>query len=154
MKKIGVKDRFMEEALIKAEKSITQGGGPIGAVIVKNDVIIASGISAGNILLKPYAHAEHMAIDEACSKLGVKKLNGCVLYSSLEPCLMCLGLIYWAGIREVIYACRKETYPFYYETNLHIDAITDAFLEKMDCAWNENYEGQSKEIIDLFLKNK
>ena len=96
--------KFLDLAIKTAEKNMTDGGGPFGAVIVCNGRIIAS---AGNRVVPghdPTAHAEVMAIRMASAARGTHELNDCVIYSSCEPCPMCLGAIYWAGISRIVFA--------------------------------------------------
>ena len=78
-------------------------GGPFGAVIVKNNAIIAEGVNQVTIATDPTAHAEVVAIRQACSKLGTFELKDCELYTSCEPCPMCLGAIYWARLSRIYY---------------------------------------------------
>lgn len=101
--------KFMEEAIRLAVENAENGtGGPFGAVIVKDGKVIAA---CGNSVTPdndPTAHAEVNAIREACRKLGVFQLEGCEVYTSCEPCPMCLGAIYWARPSKVYYASTKE----------------------------------------------
>lgn len=101
--------KFMEEAIRLAVENAENGtGGPFGAVIVKDGKVIAA---CGNSVTSdndPTAHAEVNAIREACRKLGVFQLEGCEVYTSCEPCPMCLGAIYWARPSKVYYASTKE----------------------------------------------
>ena len=96
--------KYLKEAIKIAADTIPEGGGPFGAVITKEGKIVAS--SGNRVVLNhdPTAHAEILAIREAASVLGTHDLGGCVLYASCEPCPMCLGAIYWAGILRVVYA--------------------------------------------------
>lgn len=101
---------YMKKAKENAEYGIEkQEGGPFGVVIIdKNGNIIANG---NNKVLKekdPTAHAEIVAIREACKKLNTYDLSNCILYTSCEPCPMCLSAIIWANIKMVYYACTKE----------------------------------------------
>lgn len=103
-------DKFMEIAKECAQHGVSYNeGGPFGAVIVdKSGNIIAKG---NNMVLAnndPTAHAEVTVIREACKKLGTYDLSGCTLYTSCEPCPMCLSAIIWANIKEVYYACTRE----------------------------------------------
>ena len=103
-------DKFMKIAIENAENGIAnKEGGPFGAVIVdKRGNIIANG---NNKVLKnndPTAHAEIVAIREACKKLNTYDLSEYILYTSCEPCPMCLSAIIWANIKEVYYGCTKE----------------------------------------------
>jgi guanine deaminase len=98
---------FLRKAIENATKGITKGRGPFGAVVAKNGKIISE--AENNVVLArdPTAHAEILAIREASSVLKSHDLSDCILYSSCEPCPMCLGAIYWAGIKKVVYACDR-----------------------------------------------
>lgn len=104
MKEITELDKqYLRRAIELAKENIDNGGGPFGAVIVRNGEILAESgnrVTANN---DPTAHAEVMAIRQACSALGTFSLKGSTIYASCEPCPMCLGAIYWAGIDRVIY---------------------------------------------------
>ena len=96
---------FMARAIELSLESVRSGcGGPFGAVIVKNGEVLAEGMNQVTSRNDPTAHAEILAIREACSKLGLFELTDCELYSSCEPCPMCLGAIYWARLARVYYA--------------------------------------------------
>ena len=84
------------------------GGGPFGTVVVCNGEIVGRGHNQVTSLLDPTAHAEVMAIREACRSLGRFDLKGCELYTSCEPCPMCLAAIYWARLDRVFYACTRR----------------------------------------------
>ena len=100
---------FMLEALKLAHNNIKQiHGGPFGAVIVKDGKIIAKASNRVVINNDPTAHAEIVAIREACNKLGTFQLDECEIYTSCEPCPMCLGAIYWARPKRVYYAATRE----------------------------------------------
>jgi len=99
---------FMREAIALSVKNIDNGGGPFGAVIVKNGEVIAHGVNRVTSNNDPTAHAEVMAIREAASKLGTFDLAGCEIYSSCEPCPMCLGAIYWAHLDKLYYGNTKS----------------------------------------------
>ena len=99
---------FMREAIRLSDENVKNGGGPFGAVIVKDGKIIATGgnrVTANN---DPTAHAEVSAIRAAGQKLGTFDLSGCDIYTSCEPCPMCLGAIYWAHLDRMYYACNKD----------------------------------------------
>ena len=100
---------FMEQAIKLAEDNIaTNEGGPFGAVIVKAGQIIASGKNQVIATNDPTAHAEIMAIRQACQILQTFQLHDCEIYTSCEPCPMCLGAIYWARLAKVYYANTKQ----------------------------------------------
>ena len=97
--------RFMELAVDLAMKNVETGaGGPFGAVVVKDGVVIATASNSVTATNDPTAHAEVMAIRKACQALGSFQLDGCEIYSSCEPCPMCLGAMYWARPAAVYYA--------------------------------------------------
>ncbi|MBK6966444.1 MAG: nucleoside deaminase [Bacteroidales bacterium] len=100
---------FMAEAIKLARQNISNGnGGPFGAVVVKDGIIIAKGSNHVTTWNDPTAHAEVVAIREACLKLGYFQLDGCDIYCSCEPCPMCLGAIYWARPDRIFYAAARE----------------------------------------------
>lgn len=102
-------EKFMAQAIQIAEINIkNQTGGPFGAIIVKDNLVIAQGANSVTSKLDPTAHAEIVAIREACKLLGNFQLTGCTLYSSCEPCPMCFGAVYWARLSSVYYAATKE----------------------------------------------
>lgn len=99
----------MAEAIHLALQNVEDGtGGPFGAVVVKNGEIIGKGTNMVTSINDPTAHAEIIAIREACKNLESFDLNGCELYASCEPCPMCLGAVYWANISNLYYAATKE----------------------------------------------
>jgi guanine deaminase len=101
--------KFLLEAVELAKKGVEQGaGGPFGCVIVKDGVIVGKGHNQVTSTNDPTAHAEVVAIRDACAHLGAYQLTDCDLYTSCEPCPMCLGAIYWARPRRVIYACTRH----------------------------------------------
>ena len=99
---------FMREAIRLADESVKNGGGPFGAVIVKDGEIIAGCANSVTIDNDPTAHAEVNTIRQACRKLGTFDLSDCVIYTSCEPCPMCLGAIYWARIKRIFYGNTKK----------------------------------------------
>lgn len=98
----------MQKAIDLALENIKNEGGPFGAVIVKDGEIIATGANRVTANNDPTAHAEVCAIRNACTKLQTFNLEGCEIYSSCEPCPMCLGAIYWAHLDKLYYACNKD----------------------------------------------
>ena len=99
---------FMREAIALAEQSVRDGGGPFGAVVVRGGEVIARGSNSVTLLNDPTAHAEVSAIREACRVEQAFKLDGCDLYTSCEPCPMCLSAAYWAGIRTIYYGANQH----------------------------------------------
>jgi len=100
---------FMRRAIRLAQNGIDSNqGGPFGAIVVRNGEIIAEGCNQVTSTNDPTAHAEVVAIRNACEKLGSFQLDDCVIYTSCEPCPMCLGAIYWARPAQVFYGCTRE----------------------------------------------
>lgn len=100
--------RFMDMAAKLSLDNIDNGGGPFGAVIVRDGEIIATGVNTVTNDNDPTAHAEVNAIRHACDKLKTFQLSGCVVYSSCEPCPMCLSALYWAGVAKIYFGNTKE----------------------------------------------
>jgi len=96
-------EKFMQMAIDASVENVRNGGGPFGAVIVKDGELVAVGVNRVTANNDPTAHAEVSCIRNACQKLGTFKLNGCVIYTSCEPCPMCLSAIYWSGIQRIYY---------------------------------------------------
>jgi len=100
---------FLQQAIDLAVENAKSGqGGPYGAIIVKDNQLIAASGNKVTTALDPTAHAEVMAIRLACQTLHDFQLQGCILYSSCEPCPMCLGAIYWARLAKVYFACSRH----------------------------------------------
>lgn len=98
----------MQQAIDLSIENVANGGGPFGAVIVRDGEVIATGTNRVTATCDPTAHAEVSAIRAACAKLGDFKLAGCTIYSSCEPCPMCLSALYWAGVERIFYGNTKE----------------------------------------------
>ncbi len=101
--------KFMKRAVELARSGMdANSGGPFGCVVVKNGEIIGEGNNRVTSTNDPTAHAEIVAIRAACARLGAFQLDDCSIYTSCEPCPMCLGAIYWARPAKVFYACTRE----------------------------------------------
>lgn len=99
----------MRRAIVLAQDGIDAGaGGPFGAVVVKGGAIIGEGCNQVTSTNDPTAHAEVVAIRNACKTIADFQLSGCVIYTSCEPCPMCLGAIYWARPAKIFFACTRE----------------------------------------------
>ena len=95
----------MQLAIQEAVTNVKElGGGPFGAAVVKDGKVIATGSNKVTINHDPTAHGEIVAIRNACQKLGTHDLSGCELYTSCEPCPMCLSSVYWANMKKIYYA--------------------------------------------------
>lgn len=102
-------EKFMRRAIALAQNGIdSNAGGPFGAVIVKDGEIVAEGNNRVTSTNDPTAHAEIVAIRNACERLGSFQLDGCTIYTSCEPCPMCLGAIYWARPAQIFIAATRE----------------------------------------------
>lgn len=101
-------ERFMRMAIDLSVGNVANGGGPFGAVIVRDGEVIATGVNRVTADNDPTAHAEVNAIRAACASVGDFKLTGCTVYSSCEPCPMCLSALYWAGVARICYGNTKE----------------------------------------------
>ena len=122
---------FMKLAIDLSIKNIEKGGGPFGAVIVKDGEIIAASANSVTIDNDPTAHAEVNAIREACKKLKTFDLSGCDIYSSCEPCPMCLGAIYWARIDKLYFANTKnDADAIGFSDNFIYDEIAKPYSER------------------------
>jgi len=102
------KKKFMAKAIELSINSANTMGGPFGSVIVKNDKIIAEGSNKVTYSNDPTAHGEIVAIREACKNLNTFDLSGCEIYTSCEPCPMCLSAIYWSRLDKIYYANTRE----------------------------------------------
>ena len=103
-----MKNKFMKRAIELSENSANGTGGPFGSVIVKDEKIIAEASNEVTFKNDPTAHAEIVAIRKACKKLNTFNLSGCDIYTSCEPCPMCLSAIYWSHINNIYYANTRE----------------------------------------------
>ena len=103
-----MKNEFMKRAIELSIESVNKGGGPFGCVIVKDEKIVSEGSNKVTSSKDPTAHGEIVAIREACKKINNFSLSGFELYSSCEPCPMCLSAIYWARIHKVYFANTRQ----------------------------------------------
>lgn len=99
---------WLEEAVHRATANVAAGGGPFAALVVQDGEVVATGVNRVTTDLDPTAHAEVTAIREACRAVGDFSLAGCVLYSSCEPCPMCLASALWARVDRVVYAADRD----------------------------------------------
>ncbi len=99
---------FMSKAIAMSIENVARGGGPFAALVVRNGEIIGAGVNQVTATNDPTAHAEIVAIREACRRLNAFQLNGCDIYTTCEPCPMCLGAIYWARPARVFFANTRE----------------------------------------------
>lgn len=131
-------EELMERALALAEKAASLGEIPVGAIVISPDgEIIGEGYNQREILQSPIAHAEVLAIEAAAKRLGTRRLTGCTLYVTLEPCPMCAGAIMNAGLKRLVYgafddkngACASVV-TLFDEKFTHIPMVRSRVLEK------------------------
>lgn len=134
---------FMKKAFKEAEYAFFKNEVPVGCVIVNNNDIISRSSNMVELLNDSTAHAELIAITSAQNSLNSKNLDNCILYTTLEPCIMCYGAIYWSKINTVVYATSDKKRGFSrhsIETDRKINIIS-GYMEK-----------ESKELLDSFFK--
>ena len=134
---------FMKKAFKEAEYAFFKNEVPVGCVIVNNNDIISRSSNMVELLNDSTAHAELIAITSAQNSLNSKNLDNCILYTTLEPCIMCYGAIYWSKINTVVYATSDKKRGFSrhsIETDRKIN-IMSGYMEK-----------ESKELLDSFFK--
>jgi tRNA(Arg) A34 adenosine deaminase TadA len=145
------KQKFLKRTIELAQESVDKCGFPAGALIVKDNEIISEGISIGSILHDPTSHAETAAIRNACKILKTTNLEGTTLYESIQCCLMCLSVAYWAGIEKIIYiASKKQEYvdKGYYEGTIDNNIINEQFNRKIIIEQDNSLESEVKELIE------
>ena len=142
---------YMEKALVQANKALKEDEVPVGAIIVKDGKIISKAYNKKEQLQSPTAHAEIIAINKACKKLKTWHLDDCVLYVTLEPCVMCAGAIIQARIKKVVYGAKSyqdgaiESALKLYETKGFNHYPITCFLDNLeDCS----------KIISNYFKSK
>ena len=159
-----MKEYFDYATMVASKGVLNEEGGPFGAVIVKNGKIV--GIGNNKVLLKndPTAHAEITAIRDACKNLNTYDLTGCIIYSTSEPCPMCLSAIIWSNIKEVYYATTRlevarigfrDNLIYDYLENKNKDVIKVIKIENKDCKeLLNNYKNtKDEEKLDM-IKEK
>ena len=126
-----MKNKFMERAIALSIESVKSGGGPFGAVIIKNNEIISEGMNRVTKNNDPTAHGEIVAIRNACKNLNDFSLKGCELYTSCEPCPMCLSAIYWSRIDKIYYAnTRDDAKKIDFDDSLIYSELTKKIKER------------------------
>ena len=146
---------FLQLAIKKSEESVRLGAFPVGAIIVQNNIVIAEAISNGKQLKYPTSHAETAAIRAACQKLQTRNLKDAVLYSSLEPCLMCYSSSLWASIPKIVYACsRQQVTKQHYEGDHDINSINTKARHPVELIQILEMEETAREIIKNWEKEQ
>ena len=126
-----MKNRFMSRAIELSIESVKSGGGPFGSVIIKNNEIISEGMNRVTKNNDPTAHGEIVAIRNACKNLNDFSLKGCELYTSCEPCPMCLSAIYWSRVDKIYYAnTRDDAKKIDFDDSLIYSELTKKIKER------------------------
>jgi len=138
---------FMKEALKEAHKAMDHNEVPVGAVIVWNNTIIARAHNLSETLNDPTAHAEMQAFTSATNTVGGKYLNDCILYVTLEPCVMCAGASFWVQIGKIVYGAddEKRGYTLLRKSVLHTRTVVQGGILKDEC---------SKLLREFFIKKR
>ena len=147
-----MKNEFMKKAIDLSVESVNKGGGPFGCVIVKDGKIVSEGSNKVTSTNDPTAHGEIVAIREACKKINDFNLNGCELYSSCEPCPMCLSAIYWARIDKIYYAnTRKDAQKIDFDDSL-IYSEFQKNIDKRKIPMVQMMRGEALKAFELWEK--
>ncbi len=148
-------EKFLKIAIEQARESVKTGGFPAGAIIVKDGKIVSKAISIGYKLNDPTGHAETVAIREACKGLNTSSLEGAVLYESVECCVMCFSVAYWAGISRIVYAVKKTPEMVskgYYEGATDNQILNKDNSRQIDLTFVSGLEKESMEVIQEWEK--
>jgi len=146
---------YLKIALDKARESVRQGGFPAGAVVVKDEKIISTGVSLGFILHDPTSHAEAAAIREACKSLKTTSLEGATLYESLTCCVMCFSAANWAGITKIVSGCMKTPEMVskqYYEGKTDVSKLNEENTRRIELVYLPDFENDSLALIKKWEK--
>jgi len=138
--------KYMKLALMEARKAFEADEVPIGAIVVLNGTIVGRGYNLTERLSDVTAHAEIQAITAAADTLGSKYLEGCTLYVTVEPCVMCAGAMYWAKIARLVYGAPDDKYGYTQKAPdaLHPKTVVEGGVLADECA----------ELMKVFFKNK
>lgn len=146
---------YLRLAVEQAKESVKQGGFPAGAILVKDTRVVAKGISIGNLLHNPTAHAESETIRAACQTLKTSDLTGATLYASLEPCLMCFSAINWSSVSRIVYGCHKTTQMVnkqYYEGANDIHKVNRNNKHQIELVYLPDFENEMLALITEWEK--
>lgn len=144
-------EKYMKQAIKQALKAQEKDEVPIGCVIVKDDKIIARGYNLRQSKQQSYAHAEMIAIQKACKKLGTWRLEDCELYVTLEPCVMCTGAIMHARLKRVVFGAKEKRWLAL--SSLLTQSDTNAFNHHLEYTEGILQE-ECSSLISQYFKNK
>ena len=146
--------KFMKRAIELSIKSVNGGTGPFGAVIVKDDKIISEGFNTVTLTNDPTSHAEIVAIRMACKSLGNFSLEECDLYTTCEPCPMCLSAIYWARINKIYYAnTRSDAQKIDFSDSMIYEELNKT-IEDRKISMHQMMRDEALKAFDLWDKKK
>ena len=143
-------EEFMRMAIRMSVENIERGGGPFAALVVREGELVSSGINSVAEDNDPTAHAEINAIRSATRKLQRFKLNDCVLFTTCEPCPMCLGAVYWAGIPTVFYGNSREDARKYGFADSHVYEQINLALDKRQVRFNRILGNEAIEAFNYW----
>jgi guanine deaminase len=147
-------NKFMKRAIELSIKSVNSGTGPFGAVIVKDDKIISEGFNTVTLSNDPTSHAEIAAIRMACKSLGNFSLEECDLYTTCEPCPMCLSAIYWARINKIYYAnTRSDAQKIDFSDSMIYEELNKT-IEDRKIPMHQMMRDEALKAFDLWDKKK
>lgn len=142
--------RYLKLTIENSKKSAEKALFPAGAVVVQNNKVVSSDISA---VFPDFRHSESKVIDEAFEKIK-KPLSDCTLYCSMEPCLMCLGRAYWAGIKRIVFACSKQAVSqYYFENCLKGQEIVENFHKCVEFVHYKDLEVEAWRVVKDWEQN-
>jgi len=142
-------EAFLKEAVDLSQQSVDTGGYPVGSLIVHKGEVVGRGFSNGKVLCDATSHAEIAAIRDASQKLGVRNLDDCILYSSMEPCVMCLMACSWAYISKICFACEKSKVMARFCEGEHDNkALNAAMYKPLEYVYLDDYQEEVLSIIN------
>ncbi len=154
MKNIVKDNQYIQEAIKQSQNSVNVGGYPCGAIVVKDDEIIGIGFSNGKNLFDATLHAEIDAIRKASGKLQSRSLEGCTLYTSMEPCVMCFSAAFWAYIPRIVYSCsRSQIDKNYYMGEHDIHAMNEKnYRRKIELVHHKESSKDALRVVEEWEK--
>jgi tRNA(Arg) A34 adenosine deaminase TadA len=148
-------EHFMRLAIELARENIKSGeGGPFGAVVVKDGVVVGRGANKVVSEHDPTAHAEVVAIRDACQNLNTFQLDGCIIYSSCEPCPMCLGAVYWSRPDKLFFAASREDAARAGFDDAYIYTQLAISVDKRDIKTETLLERESNEVFEQWIASE
>ena len=148
-------EKYLKLAIEQAQKSVREGGFPAGAIIVKDGKVVSEAVSTGYIHNDPSGHAETVAIRKACKNLNTANLDGAIMYESIECCVMCFSVAYWAGISKIVYACKKTPDMIskgYYEGKTDNEALNKENNRQIEFMFASEFKQESLKVIEEWEK--